>query len=59
MISLRPAGQLTLFAEALHPAVARLRDIDPNALTPLAALQVLAELSVLARETRKAEGQEA
>ena len=54
-----PAGQLTLFAEALHPAVARLRDIDPNALTPLAALQVLAELSVLARETRKAEGQEA
>jgi len=50
-----PADQLTLFSEAQHPAVLRLREIDPNAITPIAALQVLAELSALARETSPAE----
>jgi len=54
-----PTDQLTLFSEAQHPAVLRLRAIDPNAITPIAALQVLAELSALARETSPAEVQQA
>jgi DNA mismatch repair protein MutS len=36
--------QLSLFAPAEHPVVDRLRRIDVNALTPLQALNVLAEL---------------
>ena len=45
-----PADQLALFAPALpHVAVERLRAVDVNALTPLAALQLLAELAEQAR----------
>jgi hypothetical protein len=36
----------------LDPLVERLREIDPNALTPLQALTLLAELSAEARGTR-------
>jgi DNA mismatch repair protein MutS len=36
--------QLPLFASPTHPVVDRLRGIDPENLTPLAALQLLAEL---------------
>jgi DNA mismatch repair protein MutS len=36
--------QLSLFAPAEHPAVERLRRTDVNALTPLQALNLLAEL---------------
>ena len=36
--------QLTLFAPPEHPVVDQLRQLDLNALTPLAALQQLAEL---------------
>ncbi|MBA3853349.1 MAG: DNA mismatch repair protein MutS [Gemmatimonas sp.] len=44
-----PSGdQLALFA-APDPLVERLREIDPNALTPLQALTLLAELSAKAR----------
>lgn len=42
--------QLVLFASAdQHPVVLRLRDTDVNMLTPLAALQLLAELAEKAR----------
>ena len=37
--------QLGLFASAPHPVVTRLAALDPNSLTPLQALQLLAELS--------------
>jgi DNA mismatch repair protein MutS len=36
--------QLGLFAQAPHPVVERLRGIDPNVLTPLQALELLARL---------------
>ena len=43
--------QLALFGSgAPHPVVAQLRDTDVNTLTPLAALQLLAELADRARE---------
>ncbi len=42
------AGQLALFAEP-HAVVARLAGVDPDALTPLQALQLLAELHEMAR----------
>ena len=45
------ADQLGLFAES-HPLVERLRQIDPNTMTPLEALHTLDELSRLAREAR-------
>jgi DNA mismatch repair protein MutS len=42
--------QLGLFAPAMpHPVVERLRETDVNSLTPLAALQLLAELAERAR----------
>ena len=45
-------GQLALFAEAApHPALEALRDINLDALTPLEALNRLAELQRRARET--------
>ena len=44
-----PTDQLALFARAPHPVVERLRDDDVNTLTPLAALQLLAELAERAR----------
>ncbi|MBX6330915.1 MAG: DNA mismatch repair protein MutS [Gemmatimonadaceae bacterium] len=37
-------AQLTLFAAAGHPVVERLREVDPNQLTPMQALQLVAEL---------------
>jgi DNA mismatch repair protein MutS len=44
-------GQLALFADgAAHPALEALRDIDVNALTPLEALNRLAELQRRARD---------
>jgi DNA mismatch repair protein MutS len=43
------APQLPLFEPAPHPALQRLRDLDPNTLTPLEALNRLAELAELAR----------
>lgn len=46
-----PGDQLALFG-APDPLVGRLREIDPNTLTPLQALALLAELSAEARGTR-------
>jgi DNA mismatch repair protein MutS len=46
-----PTDQLGLFAPALpHPVVEQLRETDINSLTPLAALQLLAELAERARD---------
>jgi DNA mismatch repair protein MutS len=45
------ATQLGLFAES-HPVVERLKQIDPNTMTPLEALQTLDELKSLVREVR-------
>jgi len=46
-----PADQLGLFGTALpHPVVARLASTDVNTLTPLQALQLVAELTEQARE---------
>jgi DNA mismatch repair protein MutS len=45
------AGQLALFGGAPHPVVERLREVDVNSLTPLAALQLMAELTERARES--------
>jgi DNA mismatch repair protein MutS len=42
-------GQLALFGTTPHIVVDRLRHIDPNTLTPLAALQLVAELADQAR----------
>jgi hypothetical protein len=50
---MRPAqvDQLALFAPAVpHPAVDRLRGVDVNSLTPLAALQLLADLVERAKQ---------
>ncbi len=45
-----PVDQLGLFApEFPHPVVERLREIDPNTLTPLEALALLAQLAAEAR----------
>ena len=41
--------QLPLFGSAPHPALIRLRDLDPERTTPLEAIQVLDELVRLAR----------
>ena len=43
------AEQLPLFAPPSHPALERLRAVDIETLTPLAALQLLAELADTAR----------
>ena len=45
-----PGEQLPLFAPAGHPVIDRLRAIDANTLTPLAALQLLAELTALVND---------
>ncbi|MGQ0712583.1 MAG: DNA mismatch repair protein MutS [Gemmatimonadaceae bacterium] len=42
-------AQLALFAAAPHPVVEQLRALDPNSITPLQALQILAELSQRAK----------
>jgi DNA mismatch repair protein MutS len=42
-------AQLTLFAGAEHPLLERLRGVDINGLTPLQALQLLAEVVAEAR----------
>lgn len=39
-----PADQLGLFPATIHPVVERLREIDPDRMTPLDALKLLAEL---------------
>jgi DNA mismatch repair protein MutS len=39
-----PADQLPLFSPAVHPIVAKLATIDPNSMTPLDALTLLAAL---------------
>jgi hypothetical protein len=44
-----PVDQLALFAVATHPVVERLRETDVNTMTPMAALQLLAELADRAR----------
>jgi DNA mismatch repair protein MutS len=44
-----PAPQLDLFATAPHPAVAQLRELDPDELTPRQALGLLYELQEKAR----------
>jgi DNA mismatch repair protein MutS len=43
------ASQLSLFASATHPVVARLQAVRTESMTPLAALQLLDELAVQAR----------
>ena len=43
-------GQLTLFELDVHPLVVRLRGVDANMLTPMAALRLLDELAQAARE---------
>jgi DNA mismatch repair protein MutS len=44
-----PADQLGLFAATPHPVVEQLRATDVNTMTPMAALQLLAELADRAR----------
>ena len=44
-----PVDQLALFSVAPHPVVERLRATDVNTMTPMAALQLLAELADRAR----------
>ncbi|HVG45652.1 MAG TPA: DNA mismatch repair protein MutS, partial [Longimicrobium sp.] len=44
-----PVVQLGLFGPPVHPAVERLRAVDPNRVTPLQALNLLAELAEAAR----------
>ena len=41
--------QLPLFSAPEHPVVERLRDVDPNTMTPLQALELLAQLTEAAR----------
>ncbi|MGK9451270.1 DNA mismatch repair protein MutS [Acidithiobacillus caldus] len=43
-------SQLSLFAESPHPALQRLRDLDPDALSPRAALELLYQLQALAQQ---------
>ena len=47
-----PVEQLPLFTAAEHPMLARLRNVDPDATTPLQALQLLTELVHEARTER-------
>ena len=42
--SAAPKEQMSLFGERPHPVVARLKDVDINALTPLEALNLLQQL---------------
>jgi DNA mismatch repair protein MutS len=44
-----PGDQLPLFSPAVHPIVAKLATIDPNSMTPLDALTLLAALAQDAR----------
>ncbi len=52
--ALDESPQLSFFVVEPHPVVLRLRDLDPNQLTPLEALRVLDELARSARENRGA-----
>ncbi|RMH14224.1 MAG: DNA mismatch repair protein MutS, partial [Gemmatimonadetes bacterium] len=54
-----PPDQLSIFQVAEHPVVARLRALDPERLTPLEALVLLAELRAEARGEPGAAGPEA
>ena len=50
-ITRRPdPAQLTLFSPPPHPAVERLRRVDPNHLTPIQALALLADVVALAQD---------
>jgi len=49
--------QLGLFATAPHPVVERLRAIDANTLTPMAAIGVLDELVRMVKEQRTGNGE--
>jgi DNA mismatch repair protein MutS len=49
--------QLTLFPAPPHPALERLRRLDPNHLTPIQALRVLADLVALAEVDPPTSGQ--
>jgi DNA mismatch repair protein MutS len=40
----RPAAQLTIFTPLSQPVLEKLREVDLNRLTPLEALNLLAEL---------------
>ena len=51
----KPTDQLGLFATAPHPAIEKLKSIDIDSLTPLAALTLLAEL---VNDTRRSGRQE-
>jgi len=46
------AAQLGLFAADVHPVVERLREVDPNLVTPMQALQLLMELTEEAQRQR-------
>lgn len=48
--SAMPRAQLALFDPTPHPAIDRLEGLDVNNLTPLQALNLLAELSALVRD---------
>ncbi len=45
-----PPAQLALFTVDPHPVVLQLRDLEPNAMTPMEALRLLDELVRRARE---------
>jgi DNA mismatch repair protein MutS len=46
-----PTGQLTLFAPPVSPVVTRLASLDPNTMTPIEALTMLAKLAEEARRS--------
>jgi DNA mismatch repair protein MutS len=48
------AGQLALFTGGTHPVIDRLRQLDPDTITPLAALALLAQLAADARQDHPA-----
>jgi hypothetical protein len=39
-----PEGQLALFGLMPHPVVQQLKNVEPNAMTPIQALEMLARL---------------
>ena len=45
-----PAVQMQLFEAAPHPAVEELKELDVETMTPLQALQILADLKRKAEE---------
>ena len=45
-------GQLTLFSQEIHPVMLKLKNVNPNDLTPRQALDLLFELTQLEKESR-------